>query len=212
MADTACYVDIFSSHDRPERISHLAWLFEVNFHLMYARDPSALRVWKANSVSSSDEGAGISADQVGCFFMFVQSKDAMIGLWEKISAGLLKMPFRCGFGTTQQLLSAAAWFESMEKEVMGDRPYLTLQRMVVSPKMQGLKIGSKCLQQALCEADDKSLPVFLATQSTRNVTFYSRLGFKLVKEAKFTSTGDPKNEYTSYFMTREPRTSESPSS
>jgi len=53
--------------------------------------------------------------------------------------------------------------------------------MVVRPDMQGKGVGTHALKQALDEADDAGLPVMLATQEERNIRFYRRLGFEVVR-------------------------------
>ena len=78
---------------------------------------------------------------------------------------------------------------------------IRLERMTVLPEYQGKGVGTFALSKALQEADELGMPCILGTQERRNVVFYSRLGFKVVDEAKVPIG----NGYTNWIMIREPK-------
>ena len=77
---------------------------------------------------------------------------------------------------------------------------IRLERMTVLPSYQGKGVGTASLSNALEDADKLGLVCILGTQETRNVTFYSRLGFKVVDESHC-PVGDG---FKNWMMIREP--------
>lgn len=65
---------------------------------------------------------------------------------------------------------------------------LRLERMVVSPEVQGQGIGSSSLRAAIHALEEEAsasglrTATLLTTQESRNVTFYGRLGFEVSQE------------------------------
>lgn len=148
----------------------LRWLFERNFRLRLGTS--------ANRAIFDDHGKLLA------FFMFVAPDIADVGLWDMLRVGMLMAPFKFGIGVVKRLLSIKDDYELFEREVMdahGNEPMFRLERMVVHPDVQGKGLGSRALKQALGEADAARLPVLLSTQEERNVRFYGRLGFEVVR-------------------------------
>lgn len=165
----------------------LSWLFERNFRL---------RLGTSVNRALFDTNGRLIA-----FFMFVSPDTAHVGFLDMLRVGIvLQAPFLFGFGVVRRLLSTKNEFDRMEQEILAENEYvpmIKLERMVVCPDVQGKGIGSHALKQALDEADEAGLPVLLNTQEERNVQFYGRLGFEVVRKQDMTG-------YTNWSMLRQP--------
>eukprot|EP00600_Ochromonadales_sp_CCMP1393_P008964 CAMPEP_0174962572 /NCGR_PEP_ID=MMETSP0004_2-20121128/4854_1 /TAXON_ID=420556 /ORGANISM="Ochromonas sp., Strain CCMP1393" /LENGTH=209 /DNA_ID=CAMNT_0016211111 /DNA_START=119 /DNA_END=748 /DNA_ORIENTATION=+ len=197
MANTKTYVEIFRG-DETSRAEPMEFLFKRNLYLVEQKCPSSLHY------HFSDEDKVLE-----CFFMLVPSFGAHFTLYEKVvTGGVLEFACHYGWSMLRRLLKASDYFDAMEDEIMKGRgPYFSLQRMVVDPDRQGGGLGSKCLGAALMkDADAKQWPVVLGTQDSRNLIFYGRLGFKVVRELTYVvDAGDDESyNYTVWFMVREP--------
>jgi GNAT superfamily N-acetyltransferase len=102
--------------------------------------------------------------------------------------GILTMPFLFGLQPFLRLLEVKNHHDKLDRlaqsthRLTGD--YCALERMVVHPNWQGKGVGSRCLAQGLQEAASRQQGVILFTQEERNVTFYSRIGFREVHREK----------------------------
>jgi len=166
----------------------LCWLFERNFRLRLGTS--------VNKALYNQEG-----ELVACF-MFVAPDIPDVGFLDMIRVGILMAPILFGLGVVQRFLHIKGEYERIEEEIsvchMKEQPIYKLERMVVRPDMQGRGIGTRALQQALCEADETALPVMLGTQEERNVRFYKRLGFEVLRT-------DVIANHTSWTMIRQPK-------
>lgn len=63
-------------------------------------------------------------------------------------------------------------------------PHLYLWLLAVDPTRQGTGIGSALLREGLARADAAGVPCILETGTERNVRFYQRHGFEVVREAR----------------------------
>ena len=73
-----------------------------------------------------------------------------------------------------------------------------LQTLGVDPQYQGKGYGTILVKYMLDKIDKNPLPVFLETSNQRNVRFYEKLGFKVMKEYLV-----PETEVTQWYMLRE---------
>ena len=165
-----------------EQRRFLSWLFARNLWLR--RD------------SGCNRAALLGGDLV-CTFMFVPPGIPDVSLWDMVRAGLLKLPLLFGFGRLKRLLVAK---DLEEGELEGTEAF-RLERMVVAPAMQGRGVGTRALRAALSEADAAGVPVVLTTNEARNVAFYSRLGFEVLRSAKRSIEGE---SYQVWVMARQP--------
>jgi len=190
---TSSYVAVYHGLDDIQREHELQWLFQRNFELM---DPRYQRFFYKD----------YNYDQLKCFYMIVPSNDATLSMWKKISGGMLNLLFRAGgFPVVRRVIEVSDWIDAEITSCMAPEiPYLTLQRMVVSPDLQGQGVGTNCLRLALREADTEGLPIVLSTQDEKNVIFYSRLGFCEVKRKVFVDSYNSSISFLSIFMVRQP--------
>ena len=123
-----------------------------------------------------------------------------VSFCDMMRAGLLKLPLLFGVVRLQRLLKA----KRVEEAELQGLDAFRLERMVVSPAVQGRGIGTRALRFALSEADAAGKPVVLSTNEQRNVAFYSRLGFEVVGSTTREIDGDC---YSVWTMARPPRAS-----
>ena len=137
------------------------------------------------------------------FYMLEKPSLRRLSLWEMLRAGLALGYLYHGFAAMARMLETKAWFETREREVLGDRAgtVARLERVTVLSERQGRGIGSAALRAALQESDELGLAVFLGTQEERNVQFYRRLGFEVIAD-EMCPLGDG---YRNWMMLREPR-------
>jgi len=65
-----------------------------------------------------------------------------------------------------------------------ESPYLQLSPIGVNPADQGKGFGAKLILPMMKKLDEMNLRCFLETQVERNVTYYKKFGFEVVKEGK----------------------------
>lgn len=72
------------------------------------------------------------------------------------------------------------------------QPYWYLLVVGVEPAMQGLGIGTRLLAPVFARADEEGLPCYLETDTERNVVWYRKLGFEVIRDrVSFTPGGPP---------------------
>ncbi|HYG28346.1 MAG TPA: GNAT family N-acetyltransferase, partial [Caulobacteraceae bacterium] len=64
-----------------------------------------------------------------------------------------------------------------------DREHLYLWFLGVTPRLQGMGIGSRLLRAGLNRADEAGLPAYLETGTEKNVALYRRHGFEPIHAA-----------------------------
>ncbi|KAL3935243.1 MAG: hypothetical protein SGBAC_009206 [Bacillariaceae sp.] len=183
------------------RTSALEWLFAKNIRIVLDKCPQALR-------GMLNEG-----NQVVCCFMWVPQEHQNVSLGEMLWHGLLKMPIKFGLDSVKRMLQVLDEFEMPSKEYIAQvnksdqnkmvmEGSIQLQRMVVRPDCQGQGLGSKALKAVIAQESAKGkVNLHLETQSLRNVTFYERLGFKVVWDRDFYEE-DKEHKFHSWYMVR----------
>ena len=166
------YIYIFEGLDAEKRQEALFWLFNRNIYLRLSSSRCAF-----------DEISG----KMVCCYMLHGSDDKNISIWSMLTNGILTLPFLYGLKAFTRLLEVKAYHERLDDglrktRIINTKKYITLERMVVSPTVQGHGIGSKCLHDGLIEAQRSGVDVYLTTQEIRNISFYSRLGFVVIRK------------------------------
>ena len=72
-----------------------------------------------------------------------------------------------------------------------DRPHAYLWFLGVTPEAQGHGIGSRLLRSRLDRLDASGTPAFLETATERNVAFYRRHGFDVIKRYRAAADAPP---------------------
>lgn len=91
-----------------------------------------------------------------------------------------------GLGRVGRLLRMR---EVMDRHHPTDREHLYLWFLGVTPRLQGMGIGSRLLRAGLDRADAAGLPAYLETGTERNVALYRRHGFEPIHAAPVAEGG-----------------------
>ena len=113
--------------------------------------------------------------------------------------GMLKAPFKLGFGPFMRFMKIMNTFERLHHRDMPE-PHWYLMLLGVDPPRQGQGVGGALIAPILARADTEKLPCYLETQKQINVPFYERNGFKVLVEDDIAGGGP---HY--WTMKREPR-------
>lgn len=76
-------------------------------------------------------------------------------------------------------------FQLIEKDRdahMRGKIYLYLLILGVAPAWQGQGLGSRLLRAAIAQSEQEGLPLYLETETERNVAFYARHGFRTIQQ------------------------------
>jgi GNAT superfamily N-acetyltransferase len=169
---TPCYTYIYEDLDEAQRLAALTWLFSVNIRL---------RIHQGGARCAFAANMDETEPDMVCFFMLQPPDAPEIGTLTMIRNGMALFPWRFGWRAFVRLLEVKNYHERTERRLHQKHKgvcFASLERMVVSPRVQGRGIGSGCLEAALAESAAAGHAVSLSTQSERNVKFYKRLGFE----------------------------------
>lgn len=112
-----------------------------------------------------------------------------VSLWEYIQNGFLMAPIFLGLRNYRRSMECEAFIEHAHKAMMGNRPHYYLWGLAVEPSRAAQGIGSALMQPVLSKADSGKLPIYLETHNEKNVRYYQRHGFELIKSAKISKYG-----------------------
>ena len=104
-----------------------------------------------------------------------------ISLLTMARTGLLLAPFRLGLTTLARVLGFMEHMDTMHKQTAPAHHYYLLM-LGVHPQAQGKGVGKILMNHLLERAEQESMPVYLETQSERNLDLYRRFGFNVAIE------------------------------
>ncbi len=151
--------------------AELAWLLQLNLKLQLANGAESFCITE-NDITKA-------------MGFWTKPNQIKIGLWAKIKAGLLRIPFKMGWAALPRVLEVGDGIEKHLHQAMGTKqPYRYLNNMVIEPTWQGKGLGTKILQQEFekIKAKEKNPVLALSTQRYWTVKFYERLGFEVLLE------------------------------
>lgn len=200
------YSYIFKDSSEQEKLEGLVWLLHRNIwlhapsgccYMFLKQDLKSLPEATPRQKAALSGAQEFDDDAPVCFFMVIdRSTRPPLTTWEKISAGLLLMPFKFGFGSLMRMMeatSSSAPTSGVHAPGLvvegGVNRMFYLHNMVVHPRFQGLGLGSLALGHVLeqlkanmSHAHVERSMLTLNTQEERNTTFYKRLGLEIVDE------------------------------
>jgi GNAT superfamily N-acetyltransferase len=110
--------------------------------------------------------------------------NAEVTLWRVARTGfaLPRAFLRLSAQARRRAAPVARHVEHARRQAMTG-PFWYLWAMGVAPGRQGQGIGGALLRPILDRADRAALPCYLETETARNVAFYERHGFRVVRDA-----------------------------
>jgi len=115
-----------------------------------------------------------------------------LGWWPMVRSGMamprfvMTLPAR----DRRRMMAVLRQGDQRRRELM-PRPHWYLEAIGVEPERQGAGVGSGLVGAGLRRADLDNTPVYLETQTERNVTFYEHLGFDVVEQTVATGLDLP---------------------
>jgi GNAT superfamily N-acetyltransferase len=114
-----------------------------------------------------------------------RSPPSTIGM---LRTGLLQLLWSGGLSDARRLLTLGDTFDRLHtQDVTQAHWYLWL--LAVDPPFQGKGVGGELLRPALQQADRAGLPCYLETALERNVAFYLRFGFRILRDERMGREG-----------------------
>ena len=110
-----------------------------------------------------------------------RSSMTMSGMWR---AGMFWAPVKYGFAGTAKVIVFAHHIDVMHKRC-SPMPHYYLFLTGVDPDQQRQGVSTTLLGDKLKSIDAERMPVYLETQSAKNVEIYEKLGFVVVDKQPF---------------------------
>lgn len=130
---------------------------------------------------------------------WVPGRLAKMTLWRLIWSGAIGSGLRMGRHIGERLQPVFKPLGADLEAHMGAQPFVYLQVLGVATAQQGRGFGGMLLRQLIRTCDRQALPLYLETETERNVDMYTRFGFRVVKQITLPVIGLPMWE-----MIREP--------
>ena len=119
----------------------------------------------------------------------------VVTFWDKMRAGILKMPFVAGMNAVNRMLKNGNL--SLEDDILWGKlgldktKFSKIEHVAVDPKFQGRGLGRKIVEHSIERIRQKGYSgCFLGTQKKANVDFYTKLGFEKVGEQLVDETAE----------------------
>jgi ribosomal protein S18 acetylase RimI-like enzyme len=107
----------------------------------------------------------------------VTHTDAMMA-----ASGLARLDALIGDAPARRFGGVIGFAEPLHRDAMPE-PHWYVMVIGVAPAFQGQGLGRALLQANLDRAEADGVPCYLETTQPKNVTFYQRLGFRVLREA-----------------------------
>ncbi len=105
-----------------------------------------------------------------------------------LRTGLLRLLWSGGLSDARRLFALGDTFDRLHKQDM-TQAHRYLWLLAVDPPFQGKGIGGELLRAALQDADRSRLACYLETARERNVSFYLRFGFRILRDERMGRDG-----------------------
>jgi ribosomal protein S18 acetylase RimI-like enzyme len=121
----------------------------------------------------SEDGSGVA--------LWLLPNETRMTPWRMFRSGMFSAPFHMGMRDFKAFGAFARHTDTMHREALPEAHYYLFAVGVRADK-QGGGVGSSLIRSMFERAKSEDRPVFLETQSPKNVRIYERLGFEVVSE------------------------------
>jgi len=106
-----------------------------------------------------------------------------MGVWAMVKAGFAMPRFVVRLPKSDRKQMIAVLRQVGERrEALMPAPHWYVPAIGVDPESQGMGFGSVLMKHGIARADRDEAPIYLETETERNVGFYQRLGFDVMEE------------------------------
>ena len=144
-------------------------------------------------------GAVYTTPEVSGVIFTLPPGHTRISIWEYIQSGFLLTAFVLGFRNYKRSMECEDFVGATHADLMKNRPHVYLWGLAVDPNQKAQGIGTALMRPLLAQADAERMPVYLETHDERNVRYYQKHGFNLLR-----TTCIPKHGLPIWCMLREP--------
>ena len=103
-------------------------------------------------------------------------------IWRMILSGAIVPFLQLGLKDASRIGLAFEPMDKARKRHMQGVTYIYLAIIGVSSKYQGKGCGGKMLRSLIEISDKKRIPIYLETETDKNVSFYEKFGFKILDQ------------------------------
>ena len=116
--------------------------------------------------------------------MWAHSDYYELSTWQIIKFGALKALYKLG---AKAMKKGEMWMEFVEKNnsELTEEPHYHLVWLGVEPGLQKKGIGTELMHALLNKFSKENMKCSLDTQEKKNVDYYKRFGFKVIKECQY---------------------------
>ena len=125
---------------------------------------------------------------------------ANMTIWRMLRSGAIFTSIPMGLKFGRKLEAIFRLLERDRMEHMKSTPFIYLEVLGVAPVSQGQGLGGRLLRALIEKSDQMSLPIYLETETERNIGMYARFGFRVLTEITLPVLNLPMWE-----MVREPK-------
>lgn len=130
----------------------------------------------------------VEGSEIVASFILKAPQQHQISFWTYVKVGGWQLPFKCSPKIAERIMQNLSQSDDVMPEEFGNFWYI--DTLVVSPKYQGQKIGSRTISQIIDVVEKRGgKDLCLITNTAINSVFYQKNGFNEVTRSSFTSFG-----------------------
>jgi len=112
-------------------------------------------------------------------------------VWRMVLSGAMRAGMKMGAATARKMEPVFAPLSRDRQRIMGDRPFLYLLIIGVAPAHQGQGFGGQLLRALIAKSEQARQPIYLETETERNVRMYEHFGFRVANQITLPGIGLP---------------------
>ena len=123
-----------------------------------------------------------SSENLEGVMAITQDKKSYMNLWGLLTSGAILPFMRLGGKSLAKMSNAFTPLDKARYKQMKGKSFIYLQVIGVSKDKQGKGHGRLLLQWLIEKSRQAGIPIYLETETERNVTLYEKLGFKTLEK------------------------------